>query len=222
MIKHDKQCIVHSNILGFSTSKLICSAPSLALAPNFLELDLEASHVKHFKVEQTVVVFREKFEDQNAVIPYSLYIFDTVYTCLFFGAKYCAFLNAKCANEINEDNLLKIQPASRSLASRIEVIIPSSLPPEEQHIRQLSATSSDFVSVRFWLNFMRLQNRYSRYSRYSYSNGSALTSQGQCQVKAAQQGLRQTRELNRGEMGRNGTKWDATGRHTKCDERYDS
>lgn len=153
------------------------------------------------------------------VIPYSLYIFDTVYTCLFFGAKYCTFLNAKCANEINEDNLLKIQPASRSLASRIEVIIPSSLPPEEQHIRQLSATSSDFVSARFWLNFMRLQNRY---SRYSYSNGSALTSQGQCQVKAAQQGLRQTRELNRGEMGRNGTKWDATGKHTKCDERYDS
>ena len=65
MIKHDKQCIVHSNILSFSTSKLICSAPSLALAPNFLELDLEASHVKHFKVEQTVVVFREKFEDQT-------------------------------------------------------------------------------------------------------------------------------------------------------------
>ena len=132
---------------------------------------------------------------------------------MFFGAKYCAFLNAKRANEINEDNLLKIQPASRSLASRIEVIIPSSLPPEEQHIRQLSATSSDFVSVRFWrLNFMRLQNRY---SRYSCSNGSALTSQGQCQVKAAQQGLRQTRELNRGEMGRNGTRQEDARNVTK-------
>ena len=84
MIKHDKQCIVHSNILSFSTSKLICSAPSLALAPNFLELDLEASHVKHFKVEQTVVVFREKFEDQIAMS------FHTVYTFLIQSIHVCS------------------------------------------------------------------------------------------------------------------------------------
>ena len=155
-------------------------------------------------------------------IPYSLYIFDTVYTCLFFGAKYCAFLNAKCANEINEDNLLKIQPASRSLASRIEVIIPSSLPPEEQHIRQLSATSSDFVSVRFWLNFMRL-----------IATSKPLQSLQSLQLlqrfrldfagpMPGQSGSARALPNQRAEQGRNGTKWDATGRHTKCDERYDS